>query len=399
MIGSPKRSSHASYRVTANHCVLSVLLLLVGASANAADITRTRIVVCDEPPNRLLGAAIASAIIDSTLGRIGSALRAAGEAETKSIVVHRNLELAPGTGLTCVALARGRWGDQASAWRRPGDAAAIGASGLNFGTASNPEYLQSDPDYVVLLRIDDSTDGSAQKLIPEFLQYNRHVTDTKKGRRGLSMEVAFHGPGEGSNHKNAVGSSLVLGDFEPGHRYDLATGVTQKRDRRSGAWQNIAGLRPSLQEESAWFPSFVTSVDAAAAVPKIVTVTLAETRAARPMLLFLADVFDASKDDIKTGLETRLISSQREQADLAIAQQKDEQRLELLSAQADADIAWEEYRELGCGQSASRYLDASKEVFVERSTANLIATRLGLEKPFPTVASPSTGHHPELDCN
>lgn len=97
---------------------------LAAAPSEAAEGVRTRIVedACGRHDlagdERSAGDAALGAVLDNTLGRLGAALRRAGEASSRGTVIQRNLEVAPGNPARCLIVARGRWGT-GDAYRDP----------------------------------------------------------------------------------------------------------------------------------------------------------------------------------------------------------------------------------------------------------------------------------------
>lgn len=410
MVSSARRPLPTRVRETTILLLSILLVATVVLSSNAAAASkRTRIVetACGSYDvvkdleasitrgDPALGESILGAVIQNTLGRIGAALRAAGEASTASTVVHRNIEVEPGKPVKCLFVVRGYWGATAkNAFKYDLDSKTKDlAYVLSDGSK---ELLRENPDFALQLAIAKSSDHSALKLEPVTLEYGRHLVGKKRGSRGLSVEVAFHAPGQASDDKDAVGTSLVIGDFEPGHRYDLKTGSMEEWDRKKKVWKMVSATKLPLQEESHWFPTYspkpVKGADKSAntqKTPKIISVTVAETRAARPMLLFFADVFDASKKDIQASLESKLLESRIEEAQTTAAKAKNDQLVEFVTAVADANIAIAEYCDLGNGRTAADYLKARKKMFVAMNSANFIASGLAQPLPFSVVPEPA----------
>ena len=376
---------------------ITLLLVIMTISCSAFGNTlRTRIAMCPEdPPARGVVESVLGSVIGNTLGRLGAALRAAGEAETRTVVVHRTIEMKPGSPAPCLIIAHGFWAPSGDAdWEGPGNSPNGSPNGkLVYGLPGVTDtHLQQEPEFVLRLEMKRSTDGSALRIVPTYLEYRDHLTDDRRGNRGLSVEVAFHAPGQPADHKDATGAAIVLGDFAPDSRYMLASGEIEEWDRRRGRWELQDERKFPLQEESVWFANYspkpVVEQSPDSRLPRILTVTVAETRAARPVLLFLADVFDDSKDELQTALETKLLKSQREAADLAAAAAKNEQLVKLTTAVADGQIALAKYCEMGEAESRSAYLNTRKELFVAMNAANFTARTLNQPLPFATVPMP-----------
>ena len=263
--------------------------------------------------------AVLGGVISGTIGRIGKALRAAGEADADVVVGRYPAEFEPGAPPKCVFIAKGRWSQVAS-----DDSYRVGdGPPVQFMNA----YLV-DPDFFLEIAVFSSTSGAALRLVPNYFEYRRRIDGPGRdlGSRGIALEVAVHAPGKAPTDKTAVGASLVLGTMAPGYRYNLRSGNRWAVGSSEGVGE--PGYLP-MEYTSAWFATFAPSVEGGTnqasrtdsqLLPRTLTITLTETRAPREFLLFLADVFDASEDELQEAAELALLESRQAEAQLAAAQ-------------------------------------------------------------------------------
>ncbi len=325
---------------------VSKSLLLVSATSLVACVA-TDVQAKSQPPRVYVGSCVfgvdekpalsgESAILASMVGAIikvgfnsiGKALRAAGEEQTTTRTGLRNTEFTPGRAASCIQYVSGGIGSTGS---------CLAAGAVSVGTKAPSQlagqcaklkaagiYLSSMPNLFLELQLRHSTAGSAYAVSPTFLSYQSKMKDGKfkKGEnRGLVAQARFHATGVTANGNGSVGGAIVLGDVGVGTErlYDHPKpGDTDK------VWWEL---------ESAWFPALNPPVkdmpakgspDASdpkhpgnAKIPLTVTVSVTETRSARKFYLFLADVFDESKEELQASTEKLLIQSRQEEAELA----------------------------------------------------------------------------------
>ena len=190
MPGLARRAWPMRVRKATVMAVATLFVVSLGLPPDAAAASkRTRIVetacgnydVLKELETRALGESILGSILDNTLGRIGAALRAAGEASTQSTVVHCNIEVAPGKPAKCLFIARGYW----SATPTTPFKFSLNGTPTDLIYLGNPaERLASNPDFALRLAVAKSSDHSALKLQPVYLEYGRHLAGKKRGSRG-----------------------------------------------------------------------------------------------------------------------------------------------------------------------------------------------------------------------
>lgn len=387
--------------------------------------------------------AIASGIIDASLGRFGRALRAAGEEDTTMHAAQKNIELGAGYVEPCLQLVRGTFTSEQAAnvvddaldkkinrsSKAPSQLANKSAELNKAGI-----FLSGRPDFFAELQIRLSTDYSALSVAPTFVSYNRLLKDRSfksKASRGLALQIRIHQPGVAAEEEGSTGGAVVLGDLRLGTEIEFLIP------------DSIADAYPV---ESAWFPhvspvaSGAAAFDCAAAAvapgaatpgptpttsnggrggpgssnpvtgvpqnatrkgaadkpcrPFTITVSIAETRSARPFVLFLADVFDSSKDTIKSDLENNLIKSKRDAAELAeyTATQNalvayGQNKVTVESRMIEYCTA--DYTNLSSDAAKLLALAKSQAVSAAQAAANISARTAGLAPPYPALIVPS----------
>lgn len=381
------------------------------------------------------GEVFGGAIISNTLGRIGTALRKAGEAEAYPETTFRNLEIEPGTVEPCVQIVKGHFGDTVTddlssliflkeAVVLEG-APEVDAANTTLALVSNNLaragiYLQSEPVFFFEGQLRPSADKSALVLAPSFYAYREPL---KPGRRAttayaLLVSVSFHPPGKAADSKEAAGVSLALGALRPGD----AT-------HRVYPQPNEGEMTPY---ETPWFPSFAKApiagsktpspkvnlngssaaahpgsggpeagnptspppssegsgnANGTGVIPLILSASVTETRKANEVLLFFADVFDASKDKLQTELEQAWITSVGDAADLADYTGEQAKLTDYYAKFAAAETALAEVCALSVDTSSTETtrLAAAAKLFGAQSAANVAARIANLPVPYPTM--------------
>jgi hypothetical protein len=362
--------------------------------------------------------AVVGGVFSATLGRIGKALRAAGEEDADVVVGRYPAEVEPGNPAACVFVAKGHW-----------SAASADPFQVDGKTIRFDNYILSDPDFFLEVAVVSSDGGNALRLVPNYFEYRRLIEDRSddddQHNRGIAFEVAVHAPGVGPKDKNAVGATLVLGTMTTGYAYNLRDG--KRRQIGSSDWGSETNYLP-LEYTSAWFKTFAPAAQqatnskkaaasnaaaetpspagsppAAAAqnetrrqlLPRTVTVTFTETRAPRKFLLFLADVFDASKDEIQEAAELAVLESKQAEAQLAAAQASTTLMTAYLTKLSAAEVAIIGYCSANTdGTSAGRAdrIAKSSAANIAQRTANVAA--LAASEPLPYTSFVPLGSGP-----
>lgn len=347
-------------------------------------------------------------LISGTLGRIGKALRAAGDEDADVIVGRYPAEFEPGVPAKCVFIARGKWtSTEKNVWK------FRNSGGDKEKSLRITDRRLVDPDFFLEVAIERSGGGNALRAVPNYFHYVRLIEDkmksNKSASRGIAFEIAVHPPAVGPKGKGAVGASLVLGTMETGHAYNLRAGTRAKiaSDGQVDWKAPDDGYLP-LEYTSTWFPTFApvaakatnskkknTGVAAGGAsakkqqLPRTVTVTFAETRAPRKVLLFLADVFEASKDEMQNAAEIALIDSRKTEAELAAAKASTALMSDYVTRQAAAEVAILTY--CNAATDADRIAKSSAANVAQRA-ANLVALAASQPQPYTSFVETSSDH-------
>lgn len=367
-----------------------------GGSVSAADggpsYVGMKVVIpkeCIAKSESAIGAALISGVIKTGLSSIGTALKKMGEKDDHAETAKINFEISTEEDFQCFVVAHGTWrglpenGEPNNGWS-PNDS--------NEGVVSKDDglYLADNPRLVMKVVIDRSSDRSAAKLRPTYLVYNRTVKDGNVGKtRGLALEVSFLPPGKDKSSNDSVSAGFVLGDL------NVPTSYTKTK----------GNLRMFAESESNWFPYFMqsssgnaanmegqntsdgttpnpsastpesTSNDNAKRVPRTLNVTVTETRAARKVLLFLAGVFEASKEELQSELEKQLIESKKDEVELAELEKNSQLEIDYETNKAEAVIAINSW--CVTGTDKSKLLVNSKTARLAQLSANLSAAKAG----------------------
>jgi len=406
--------------------------------------------------------AVVGGFISGTLGRIGTALRAAGEEDADVVVGRYPGEFEPGNPLQCIFIAKGRWSSADEEEHKITD-----SEGQSQDIKFDDYYLLVDPNFFLEIAVQRSSGGNALRLVPNYFEYQRLIETSSESddenNRGIALEVAVHAPGVGPTDPNAVGATLVLGTMTTGYAYNLRSG--ERRKLGCQCWEEDTNYLP-LEYTSAWFPTFApeaqnaTNSESAAAnssvanqntssqdetdgtnnaneeqavatdgansqegeaarpasegpsptpgandtqanderkrqfLPRTVTVTFTETRAPRKFLLFLADVFDASKEEIQKAAELAVLESKKAEAQLAAAQASTALMTDYLTKLSAAEVKVIEY----CGASTddppagnADRISKSSAANVAQRVANVAALAASQPQPFTSFVPVSGG--------
>jgi hypothetical protein len=358
-------------------------------------------------------------LISGTLGRIGKALRAAGEEDADVIVGRYPAEFEPGVPAKCVFIAKGKWtSTDKNVWK------FRNSDGDKEKDLRIADRRLVDPDFFLEVAIERSGGGNALRAVPNYFHYVRLIEDkmksNKSASRGIVFEIAVHPPAVGPKGKGAVGASLVLGTMETGYAYNLRAGTRAKIASDGQVDWKMAddGYLP-LEYTSTWFPTFAPAAviatnskkkntgvanggaaggDQAIAptanakkqqLPRTVTVTFTETRAPRKVLLFLADVFEASKDEMQKAAEIALIDSRKTEAELAAGKASTALMTDYVTRQAAAEVAILTY--CNAANDADRIAKSSAANVAQRA-ANLVALAASQPQPYTSFVETSSDH-------
>lgn len=290
---------------------------------------------CLEEGEAAILATLAGAVIGEGVNRIGKAISAAGEAETKVITSRRNIEVAKGARLgPCVHLARGWF------YRPDGDGNAI--IGSNFVKSGGPEayfntgegakklrrsglYLASTPDFFFEGRMAASSDAKSYTILPSRVYFGKPISShplRQSGKRNILVSFALSPVGKTKDLNKGGGSTMVLGQMKPGDyrefdprrcfsRTNAGAGEFPYIPDDCGDGNPAASIVIRSPFESEWF-----SVALKEPVnPMNLQSLVSETRDASEFLSFVGAVFNETKGDLTKELQQALIPSVGAEAD------------------------------------------------------------------------------------
>lgn len=337
----------------------------------------------------VIAAAVLPSLISNTLDRFGNALRGTGEAQSYPVTTQRNIEVEFEVVDSCMQWVRGRFLNQPPA--KPSQHLTGLEADESDRLAELGIYLAEPPDLFIEWRLRASADRTALAVAPTYVEYNRLLKDRsdKPGNtRGLALQLSFHGPGKSPNSATAVGTSVVFGNLTVGshRRYDMPYSASD-----------------GFELESPWFPTFassrlpkrLTAADpqmSSDSYPMTVTATVAEMRDANQFLLFLADVFDESREDLKAVIDTQLIKEKRDKAELDTLKESQTRLTNYYTEYANAEAKMIEYCSAIMAQTAEgrqERLARSRDAYIAQSEANLSAANAGLPRPYEMLVTVS----------
>ncbi|MCP5304952.1 MAG: hypothetical protein H6953_05870 [Chromatiaceae bacterium] len=355
----------------------------------------------DERRESGLLTALVGGVIKGALTRVGSALKAAGEEDSDSVVGRLVGEFEPGQPPKCLVLAKGEWtSDENKAWSVP-QGGRTAPRTVKLAREDNPKdgFFLSNPDFVLELVVRPSGDKSSLRLIPSFFEYRRMIEDKMPGTgsvtRGIVVKTVAFAPGQSADGESAVGGALVLGDMETGYRYYPIAGerspIDSPGERSSfgfmerttpwfGTFTPVAQEATNKQQAATPGPSRTQPV-AKQYLPRTISVTLTETRKARKVLLFLAEVFQGAEEDLKAYAEQKLLDSKRAEAELEASKASTELMSTYINDLAAAEVKIREY----CAAektSSTDLLNKSSAANVAQRKANLAALAASQSQPY-----------------
>jgi hypothetical protein len=226
---------------------------------------------------------------------------------------------------------------------------------------------------------------------------------------GLALTVSFHGPGQPANATEASSVSLVVGDVTPGSSLKLPLPrVIPDPDMRF--FGTLADTNRSLM--SPWFKPFAPTVtqqeiDASAPVsPKPLTLTavITETRYGSDLAKFLGGVITSATPAASEVINTALIPSKRETAELTALQTRLNNESALAEKLGLAEAARIDYCfvALTTADAAGQRdrISKSSALLKAQIAANLAAAQAGRDQPYgssllvPVSATQLPSEHP-----
>ncbi len=333
--------------------------------------------------------ALAGSAIKVGMNRLGAALRAAGSEKTFTTIRSTNVDFNPARPPACIYIVQGDFLTDGITESRRVAALPERAPECNLPWATslaaeaaklrateeyctirrlvnNGIFLSGAPDFFFEGRVATSTDKSAMTIEASVLHIASHL-DRSLARDGgtLVLSFAIGEPGSGAPGADSLSSIASVTQLPFGKLRAPTTMFFTGRSGPSAPWLSLGEAeegRPPL--------------------PRVVWAARSETRDAREFLLFLADVFDDSKENITSELQQTLVSSERRKAEIAQLTERATATTEAEKKWAEAEVALGEYSDF-IQQQPSLQKRKEKAVAVRalQREANVLAKTAG-RMPF-----------------
>lgn len=269
-----------------------------------------------------LAAAFAAAAISKGVAKIGEALQAAAKTESHTALAQRNIEIRTSKPLgPCIVVVRG-WFSTTVNYRLPEGAPTLPVGRkAKYHDALTPVGMNiaAEPDFFFEGRLRQALSGSAYAIQPSYAFLNEPIgghalRPSKKRNVAIAFALADAGAAVDAAKTGAV---LKLGRLVPGR----PTIFSEEPCSAASDETVAAGTCPKGSfdlvirnpRESHWFKLEATEKTK----PMTLYALTTETRDESKFLQFVSAVFGASSDAITTAAQEKLITSEREEAELA----------------------------------------------------------------------------------
>jgi hypothetical protein len=268
----------------------------------------------DEAESGIL-AAIGASIVAKGVSRIGAAIKAAANAETRQVVIRRNIELSNKQGLgPCLLLARGWFYEDRSrigtrSYQKSED--SVFDYDSNFSSLHRQGlWLAATPDFFFEGKLIPSEDESALSLTPAYAYMGRPITSSwlRPGTaRSILVAFAFTKPAKAADLSKGQGSTVVLGRFEANTKKNYSTDKVKLFTCDQAACSDNSAFAQRIRGpyESEWFSVPLTEK----VQPLTLQALVSETRSASKFLGFVSEVFADVERDLATQLQQALVPS------------------------------------------------------------------------------------------
>lgn len=241
--------------------------------------------------------AILPSLLSVSLDRLGTAFTTAGEAKTISKTAGVNTELTAKSAPDCIQLISGAF--YAGVAAVPGDALpdATPNSKIVLDELNKRGILLAErPTFLYEGRLKLSTDSSAVAIETTAIFYRERYDGSFLGKltsaRDLVISAAIAEAGSDGNKGTATVASIAFEKLSPGQSLYLFPTVSP----------------PSML----WLPYRAPEI----AAPRVIQLTVSETRDANQFLTFVGDVLKGSKDQLVAEGEALLIPAKKKEAEL-----------------------------------------------------------------------------------
>lgn len=337
-----------------------------------------------------IGGQLLASGIKIGLNKFGAALRAAGSEKTFTTIRSANIDYDPSRPPACIYIVQGEFlVDGTSAAREfleltDGSPKCEVPWAAEFSTVARTLraaksycvarklvesgiFLSGTPEFFFEAKVKMSSNNTAMQLEASALHVTKHL-DPSLNSKGATIVVSY-----------AIGDP---GSAAP----DIgAATVTQMPLGRLKAPTKLfftGGAGPAAP----WLS--LSSANQKGAEPRVIWAARSETRDPQEFLLFLADVFDDSKESVTSSLQQSLISSERLKSDLATASARATAANTAEAKWALAEIAMGEYMDLiAISPLPALQLRQQKAVAVRgvQREANILAQTAGFPEYFATL--------------
>lgn len=351
-----------------------------GIPAGAVYDTQAILSTCPSDANaQSIPAAIASAVVAKGVSRIGAAIKAAGEAETRQVVVSRNIELSSEGMPPCLVVARGWFHSK----RPAAGAGYVGSDGTAFDHDADPSFIRGQglwlaatPDFFFEGRFKASLNKAALTLQPVYVYRGEPIATHTLRRgtaRGTVLSFAISKPSKAKDLGKGQGATVVLGTLETNTERTFETSDKALFTCDGGPCEgDDFKLRLRGIAESDWFAIPLPD----APEPMTLQVLVSETRGASAFLKFVGEVFSDVEDELTTALQRELIPTVGDAADEA------DQTAEENALSAYEKALAEAYSKLAaCAEAGT---DAARAAAAKAAmrTANQKARAINRDAPF-----------------
>ena len=378
-------------------------------------------------------ATLAGSAIKHGLNAFGTALRKAGEAETITKTANANIDPQVDFG-PCVQVVRGNFSqfrpklkdkdgnEFVPDWLKQNELPHFLGDGKETETDAEENttdakaktrwsnlykagiwLTEEAPEHFLEARMRFDQSCKAIAVGPTYIHYGRFFKGGAKSTRGVVINVALVSPGKKATDNGVPNGQISFGNIKTPYtvRYhDITTGLLGAQPAAGGG--GLSGVRAAgqggaqenqvctklkgfakLPKETAWM-----SLDGTKLAPTTVSVSIAETRDANKFLLFLADVFDDSKEELEKAAQRVAIASERakfEKEQQDAAQQAREAQATAAAnyydAYAAAELAIAAYK-ASEGEEPSVRLPLAVAARKAQDQANLKAAVADLPEPY-----------------
>ena len=240
-------------------------------------------------------------------------------------------------------------------------------------------FLADMPSVFLEIAVESTAEGRAFRILPTFFIYDDSAAGS--GENEIVAQMVLHDPGTTVADGEGVSGMLHLGGFVEGAGpwmlrdngitspwfVSFVKGTGQSKKKPTGA-ASADGSSPS------------SSSSGADILPYNVTFRFIETKRGSKFMKFLSGVFEGSKEELQSALETQLIKEKKKDAELDALTKRTEAENEYWTAFAEAETAKEEYCSVTGDEAVAR--TASLKLRLAQAKANLAAAKAELSPRY-----------------